>query len=99
MSADSTPAALDVVRLTFRSNPLHSQEIEAHLVDQGCDVLLGDDGQFLVTWDEPTRDVDEVIEEIWEINEEPFEITLEEFQRLSLLTVYYEDQEVARTSV
>ena len=97
MSEERNAAPMDMVRLTFTSHPLHRNEIENHLADQGCDVLVRDDSQFLVTWDEPARDVDEVIEEVWALNGEPFEVTLEEFQRLSLLSVFYEEHAAVET--
>ena len=56
---------------------------------------MRDGTQFLVTWDEPEGNIDEVIEAIWAINEEPFEITQEEFHRQSLLHIHHEEMATA----
>jgi hypothetical protein len=89
MGDGQNAATIDLIRWTFTVNPDHSAEIEEHLTDLGLDVLVRDDSQFLVSWDEPEGNIDEVIEAIWAINEEPFEITQEEFHRQSLLHVQH----------
>ena len=91
-SAQDTPA-IDLVRWTFSVNPDHRAEIENHLIDLGLDVSVDDESKFVVTWDEPDRDVEEVIEEIWELNGAPFEVTQEEFHRLSLHTLNHADED------
>ena len=68
MSEDPNPPATDLIRWTFSANPDHRAEIESHLDDLGLDVLVRNESQFLVTWDEPEGNLDEVIEAIWAIN-------------------------------
>jgi hypothetical protein len=95
MSHEPNAPALDLVRWTFTSDPAHRAAIEEYLSDLGLDVLVRDECKFLVTWDEPDRDVDEVITAIWALNGAPFEVTQEEFHRLGLHTLHYvEDEEV-----
>ena len=95
MAEGQNAATIDLIRWSFTVNPLHRAAIEEHLSDLGLDVLVRDDAQFLVTWDEPEGNTDEVIEAIWALNEEPFEVTQEEFRRESLVTVNHEDDEAA----
>jgi hypothetical protein len=80
--------SLDLIRLTFTSDPEHSTAIEEYLVDQGLDVLLYDECKFLVTWDEPEGGLEAIISEIWALNGAPFEVTQEDFHRLGLHTLY-----------
>src|SRR4051812_35429137 len=82
---------IDLIRWTFPADPDRAAAIEEHLADLGLDVLVRDGAQFLVTWDEPEGNIDEVIEAIWSINGEPFEVTQEEFHRQTLLHLHHED--------
>jgi hypothetical protein len=92
MSEDRNPLAVDLIRWSFSVNPDHRVEIEDHLNDLGLDVLVRNENQFLVTWDEPEGNLDEVIEAIWAINGEPFEVTQEEFHRLGLHALHHEEE-------
>jgi hypothetical protein len=80
-------APVDMVRWTFTVNPDHRTEIETHLDDLGADVLVRGGDHFVVTWEEPEGDLDEVVEELWALNGGPFEVTLEEFHRVGLFTL------------
>ncbi len=93
MGESQNAAAIDLIRWTFTANPDRRAEIEEHLGDLGLDVLVRDGSQFLVTWDEPEGNIDEVIEAIWTLNGEPFEITQEEFHRQNLLHLHHDDGE------
>jgi hypothetical protein len=92
MSETPNTATIDLIRWTFSVDPEHRAEIEDHLADLGLDVLVRDNEHFLVTWDEPEGNIDEVIEAIWAINGQPFEITQEEFHRQNLLHVHQADE-------
>lgn len=92
MADGTNPATIDLIRWTFSVNPAHSAVIEEHLTDLGLDVLVREESQFTVTWDEPEGNVDEVVEALWAINEEPFEITQEEFHRQNLVTLHSDDE-------
>ncbi len=92
MGDGQNTGTIDLIRWTFTVNPHHRAEIEEHLVDLGLDVLVRDESQFLVSWDEPEGNIDEVIEAIWAINGEPFEITQEEFHRQNLLQIHHEEE-------
>jgi hypothetical protein len=93
MSPEPIAASLDLIRWTFTIDPAHRAAIEEHLSDLGLDVLVRDDCKFLATWDEPDRDVDEVITTIWELNGAPFEVTQEEFQRSGLHILHHVEDE------
>jgi hypothetical protein len=93
MSQGPDPSSIDLIRWTFTTDPAHRGEIEGHLVDLGLDVLIHDEARFTVTWEEPDREVEHVIEEIWEINGAPFEVTQEEFHRLGLHTLHHVEDE------
>lgn len=96
MTEGSNAGTIDLIRWTFTVNPEYRAAIEEHLVDLGLDVLVRDEANFLVTWDEPEGNIDEVIEAIWALNDEPFEITQEEFHRQNLLQIHHvEDDETA----
>ena len=82
---------IDLIRWTFMVDPEHRAEIEEHLADLGLDVLIHDVSPFVVTWDEPEGNLDEVIESIWALNGTPFEVAQEEFQRQSLVHLNHED--------
>jgi hypothetical protein len=82
MSHEKTP--VDLVRWTFAVNPDRRTVIEAHLDDLGADVLVRGDSQFVVNWEEPEGDLEEVVEALWDLNGGPFEVTLEEFHRVGL---------------
>src|SRR5262249_50873680 len=84
-ATDDTPS-IDLIRWTFTSDPARRRELEDYLNDLGLDVLVRGEAQFVVTWEEPEGDADEVVEELWEINGQPFEVTHEEFGRLGLFT-------------
>jgi hypothetical protein len=92
MGEGANPASIDLIRWTFSVNPEHRAEIEEHLTDLGLDVLVREDSHFLVSWDEPEGNIDEVIEAIWALNGEPFELTQEEFHRQILLHVHYDEE-------
>ena len=73
------------------ANGLLYVAIEEHLTDLGLDVLVRDGTQFLVSWDEPEGNIDEVIEAIWSLHGDPFEVTQEEFHRQNLLHLNHDD--------
>ena len=85
--------SLDLIRLTFTSDPKHRAAIEEYLTDLSLDVVVVDDCKFVVTWDEPDREVEEIIAEIWALNGVPFEVTQEDFHRLGLHTLYHNENE------
>jgi hypothetical protein len=91
MSEGMSAATIDLIRWTFSANPDHRAEIEEHLTDLGLDVMVRDGSHFIVCWDEPEGNIDEVIEAIWAVNGEPFEITQEEFHRQNLLHLHHAD--------
>src|SRR4051794_13227566 len=82
---------VDLVRWTFTVNPDHRSEIQSHLDDLGADVLVRGGDQFVVTWEEPEGDMEEVVEALWALNGEPFEVTLEEFHRVGLHVLESDD--------
>ncbi|MFO0908638.1 MAG: hypothetical protein U0794_09790 [Isosphaeraceae bacterium] len=88
---EGSNATIDLIRWTFSVNPTHRAAIEEHLNDLGLDVLVREECQFTVTWDEPEGNIDEVVEALWAINEEPFEITQEEFHRQNLLSIHHDE--------
>ena len=92
MSDVPTPATIDLIRWSFTVDPACRAEVEEHLTDLGLDVLVRDGVHFLMTWDEPEGDSDDVIESLWAIHGVPFEITQEEFHRQSLLHVYHAEE-------
>src|SRR5690349_16173489 len=96
MSQEPNTPSLDLIRWTFTSDPARRAAIEEHLADLGLDVLVRDDCKFLATWDEPDRDPDEVVTEIWELNGAPFEVTQEEFYRLSLNILHHVEEDGAQ---
>ena len=85
--------SLDMIRLTFTSDPKHRAAIEEHLTDLSLDVVVFDECKFVVTWDEPDRAVEEIVEELWALNGVPFEVTQEDFHRLDLHTYYDPENE------
>lgn len=91
MGDGSNDATIDLIRWTFVINPEHRAEIEEHLVDLGLDVLIHGETHFIVTWDEPEGNIDEVIEAIWALNGAPFEVAQEEFHRQTLLHLHHDD--------
>ena len=93
MGDGQNAATIDLIRWTFTADPAHSGEIEEHLNDLGLDVLVRDGCHFLVTWDEPEGNIDEVIEAVWALNGEPFEVIQEEFHRQTLLHLHHDDSE------
>jgi hypothetical protein len=100
MNEGLNAGTIDLIRWTFISDPGRRAEIEEHLTDLGLDVLVRDGDHFVVTWDEPEGNIDEVIEAIWAIHGEPFEITQEEFHRQNLLHIHHaEDGEAEARSV
>jgi hypothetical protein len=92
MSHDMKSGTTDLVRWSFTINPAHRVAIEGHLADLGADILVRDDQDFTVTWDEPEDDLSDVIEAIWGVNGEPFDVIEESFQRLDLQTIHHEDE-------
>jgi len=93
MSENENVCSIDLIRWTFRTGEENRAAIEAHLVDLGLHVMVVNDGEFHVSWDEPNRDMDELAAELWEMNGEPFEITQEEFYRFSHLTIQPDDSD------
>ena len=93
MSHETGASSIDLVRWTFTVDSSHRAEIESHLVDLGLDVVVHEDNKFIVTWEEPDREVESVIEELWELNGSPFEVTQEEFHRLGLHLLHHEEDE------
>jgi hypothetical protein len=91
MGDGQSSGTIDLIRWTFTADPAHRAAIEGHLNDLGLDVLVRDGCHFLVSWDEPEGNLDEVIEEVWALNGAPFEITQEEFHRQALLHVHHEE--------
>ncbi len=91
MSNGTDAASIDLIRWTFSVNPEQREPIETYLADLGLDVVVQDDARFVVSWEEPDREIDEVIETIWELNGETFEVTQEEFHRLALHTLHDEE--------
>ncbi len=96
MSHDSNTPSLDLIRWAFTINAEHRTEIESHLVDLGADVLVREETEFLVTWDEPEDDLADVIEAIWSLNGEPFDVVQEDFHRLSLYTLHQSEDDPAQ---
>ncbi len=86
----STENAIDLVRWTFTVDAEHKQAVEEHLADLGAEVFARADGQFIVLWDEPENELDEVVEELWEVAGVTFEVTHETFRR-SNLEVYHQE--------
>lgn len=91
MSQETGEASIDLVRWTFILDSPHRAEVEAHLVDLGLDVSVHGGNTFTVTWEEPDREVETVIEELWELNGAPFEVTQEEFHRIGHHLVHHVD--------
>ena len=95
IEGDETQPTIDLIRWSFTAEPERAPEIEAHLADLGLDVLVRDGVHFLVSWDEPEGNVDEIIEAIWELNGAPFDVTQEEFQRRNLLHLQFDQAEAS----
>ena len=93
MSEADDTLSIELIRWTFTVDPAHRAEIEAHLVDQGLEVLVRGEDTLVATWDEPEGEIDEVIEELWAINGQPFEVIHEEFHRANLLVYHVEEEE------
>ncbi len=93
MAVPHDPPTIDMIRWTFSVDPRRRPSIEAHLADLGLDVFVQGEGQFHVSWDEPDRDMDELIVELWDLAGSPFEITQEEFHRVSLSLLQHHDDE------
>ena len=87
----SEERVIDLIRWTFTIEPARSPGVEAYLADLGLDVHVQGGSRFVVTWEEPDGDADEVIEGLWAAYGEPFEVTHEEFHRVNLLTLHHED--------
>ncbi len=94
MNDPQTPSTIDLIRWSFTPDPAHRAAIRDYLLDLGAEVLQQGD-RFIVLWDDPNEDLDEVVGELWDIQGTPFEITHEEFRRLSL-SVYDEEDGDAR---
>lgn len=82
----------DLIRWNFRVDAEKAQEIETYLSELGMDVTIYEDGHFTVLWDDPDRETDPIIEQLWEMNGEAFDVTHEAFHRVSLL-VYHTEEE------
>ena len=95
MSQDATP---DMIRWTFSVSRETRDEIATHLTDLGMDVVATAEGQFLVTWDEPDRDTDELASELWDIHGEPFDIIQEEFRRITHVLIHADDADGAEAA-
>ncbi|WP_169974636.1 RICIN domain-containing protein [Tautonia rosea] len=93
MSQTQGDPAIDLIRWTFTADAARRNEIESYLNDLGLDVFSRGDGQFIVLWDEPDVDHDEVVERLWTINGEAFEVTHESFRRLDLLVYQAEEDD------
>ena len=93
MSEADETFSIELIRWTFTVDPAHLGEIEAHLVDQGLEVLVRGEDTLVATWDEPEGEIDEVIEELWAINGQPFEVIHEEFHRANLLVYHVEESD------
>ncbi len=91
MSAEPNSPSVDMIRWTFSVEPEHREAIEAHLADLGLDVFVEGGGRFHVSWDEPDRDMDEVVSELWAIHGKPFDITQEEFHRVNLFLLEHDE--------
>lgn len=92
MSPTQDEPATDLIRWTFTADPSRKADLDTALDELGAEVYSRPDGQFLVLWDEPGADLDEVVERLWELNGSTFEITHEAFQRLDL-SVYQAEGE------
>jgi hypothetical protein len=95
MSENASTNVVDTLRWTFSANPEKRADLVNYLTnDLGLDVMVREDGEFVVLWDEPGVDeIEGVVEELWEINGEPFEVTHEEFRRLNLFVYQTEEAE------
>jgi hypothetical protein len=93
MTEPSGNPGRDLIRWTFTTDPYKRAEVEGYLNDLGLDVLVRGESLFIVTWEEPDHDLDEVIEELWALNGSPFEVTEEEFHRTSLLTLHHAEDD------
>jgi hypothetical protein len=89
MSSENT---IDLVRWTFTVEADKTQAVEAFLADEGAEVFARPDGQFVVLWDEPESDLDEVVEELWDVVGATIEVTHESFHRNELV-IYQHDGE------
>jgi hypothetical protein len=98
MSQTQADSPIDLIRWSFTADPARRDEIEGYLNDLGLDVVAQGDGRFLVLWDEPDSDLDEVVERLWSINGAPFEVTHESFRRLDLLVYQAEDDTEAEAA-
>ena len=92
MSHEPNAPTIDLIRLTFIIDPARRPEVETYLTDLGLDVQVRGEEVFVVTWEEPGRDIEELIEGLWAAHGEPFEVTHEAFRRLDLL-VYHAERE------
>ena len=89
---DGQSATIDLIRWNFTVDPARRAEIEEHLTDLGLDVLVRDGVHFVVSWDEPEGNIDEVVEAVWALNGEPFEVTQEEFHRQQIVHLHHDDE-------
>jgi hypothetical protein len=96
MSPEANEPSTDLIRWTFTVDPARKAAIEEHLNDLGADVLAREGGQFLVTWEEPEGDLEEVVEALWNLNGTPFEVVSEEFHRLGLHLLQDAEDDPAR---
>jgi hypothetical protein len=96
MSQEPTGPSTDLIRWTFSVDPARKAAVEEHLNDLGADVLVREGGQFLVTWEEPEGDLEEVVEAIWMLNGAAFEVVQEEFHRLGLHILQHAEDDPAR---
>ena len=90
MSDHEPTVSTDLIRWTFTVPEAAVAAVCTHLSDLGADVFLAEDQTFHVTWDEPTIDLDPVVEAVWELAGAPFEIAQEEFHRLALHILQHE---------
>lgn len=92
MSPTQNEPSTDLIRWTFTADPSRRSDLDTLLDDLGAEVFSQADGRFLVLWDEPEADLDEVVERLWELNGSTFEVTHEAFGRLDLLVYQAEGE-------
>jgi hypothetical protein len=90
--SDGHATTIDMIRITFKADPAHQDEIQAYLVELGLDVHTWDDGHVTAFWEEPEGELDPVVVKLWEMNGSPFEVTHEDFHRVNLFAYHHEDE-------
>lgn len=87
----SQETSIDLVRWAFTLDSPNREAVRAHLVNMGLDVAVHEGNKFTVTWEDPDREVETVIEELWDLNGAHFEVYQEEFHRLGYHIVHHID--------